>query len=655
MFSIDNILSSFNSVDSSIQIAKEIQATDLLLQGIKTKNEDMINENFEKVIKDLKQVNINFKKYLPHSLNALICMDLCLNAKWQIAAILRKMGIELLANPEIEIDPNMSDTFEQWFKSNEGKLMIEPSLYFDCLMIQEILLTAKNNRSDLQGSLERIIEKIDGVCVLKDKESMEETPFLIFQIFQRQAASNLFKTTLQNMQEEDLKAVRSQRIQVENEIRASKNKEAICKKILVELSAKLEYYLQKENFHSKIAENSSRSSLVASSFSSDKLENLSVDSMHKALDYLSKLMQDHHSRLSTKKRKGIEIAIDNPREPKRFKLDDTTLLLTEEKRNALYYFEKAVNLQNNEGCIIKGSLMNKLDLLVKAICTDPSLAEAYFNLGFTLPKGSQISVNGLMMNQQELYIKAIELNLPIQSLAKAYCYLGDSIPKEGRISVNGQTMTSQEIYIKAIELNPSLAKAYSNLGVRISNGDKIPVNGQMMTQQAVFLKAIELDPSLAMAYSNLGAVIPKEGQLSVNGQMMNQQMLFLKALELDPSLGRAYSNLGAVIPKGGQLSVNGQMMTQQALFLRAIELDPSLSMAYSNLGTLTPEGGQLSVNGQMMTQQALFLRAIELNPSLATNYFKLGKTIPVGSQINVNGQMMTQQALFLRAKELGLS
>lgn len=57
----------------------------------------------------------------------------------------------------------------------------------------------------------------------------------------------------------------------------------------------------------------------------------------------------------------------------------------------------------------------------------------------------------------------------------------------------GQKVTQQQLYVKAIELNPTQANAYNTLGVTLPTGGKVQLlNGTEMTQQQLYANAREL-------------------------------------------------------------------------------------------------------------------------------------------------------------------
>ncbi|MGH2613501.1 MAG: tetratricopeptide repeat protein, partial [Rhabdochlamydiaceae bacterium] len=128
----------------------------------------------------------------------------------------------------------------------------------------------------------------------------------------------------------------------------------------------------------------------------------------------------------------------------------------------------------------------------------------YVNLGRILTivgkKDIQL-LDGTKMTQQQLYLKAIELD-PRNSMA--YNSLGNILRLGGSIQLlNGTEMTKQQLYLKAIELNPTNptnAIAYTNLGTTLRPGESIQIlDGKEMTKQQLYLKAIELDSTNSMA------------------------------------------------------------------------------------------------------------------------------------------------------------
>ena len=90
------------------------------------------------------------------------------------------------------------------------------------------------------------------------------------------------------------------------------------------------------------------------------------------------------------------------------------------------------------------------------------------------------------------------------AIIRTYCFKAQSLsdqnpqdPLENQMP-NGMQMTQQQLYLKAIQLDPSCARAYVNLGVTLPPHGSIQLlDGTDMTKQQLYRKAIQLDPTLA--------------------------------------------------------------------------------------------------------------------------------------------------------------
>ena len=257
-----------------------------------------------------------------------------------------------------------------------------------------------------------------------------------------------------------------------------------------------------------------------------------------------------------------------------------------------YVFQQDKNLDEAER-----SYRNAIEL-------DPSLPEAYSNLGLLL------HANLKRYNEAEAaYRKAIELN---PSYATAYYNLGNLLSDENLKRYE----EAEAAYRKAIELNPSNATAYSTLGILLKNLKRTE------EAEAAYRKAIELceaspsgdNPSYATAYYNLGLLLHENLK-----RYEEAEAAYRKAIELceaspsgdNPLYATAYSNLGILLKNLKRYE------EAEAAYRKAIELNPSLPEAYSNLGSLLDDLKRYD------EAEAAYRKAIELDPSESAAYNNL--------------------------------
>lgn len=190
----------------------------------------------------------------------------------------------------------------------------------------------------------------------------------------------------------------------------------------------------------------------------------------------------------------------------------------------------------------------------RAMNLDPKLIRSYNN---------QRQHAGSASMSQSYYKKQIETD---PSNAEAYFNLGD-ISRD-----NSNMMEALSYYQKGLELKPDFAVGFANLGliyVALNNTEKAI---------AAYLKAIEIDPGFAEVYSNLGSIYEeKEPQQAVK--------MFEKALAINPALGEAANNLGFLY-LGMNREKEAIPLLQQAIAAYPDNPLPhnNLGLAYFNLG-----------------------------------------------------------------------
>jgi protein O-GlcNAc transferase len=229
-----------------------------------------------------------------------------------------------------------------------------------------------------------------------------------------------------------------------------------------------------------------------------------------------------------------------------------------------------------------------IDYIKKALQINPTVADAYYNLGNIYKDCGQL--DEAIINFQ----KSLELN-PNNS---------DAYNNEGIIYKYDKKLDeAMSCFQKAIQLNPNNAIAHYNLGVIFQE------RKQFDNAVSCFQKVLLINPNIFAVYYNLGNIFQEQKQF--DDAILNYQ----KAIELNPDLADLYYNFGTALQKKRRLD------DAIANYQKAIELDPNSIDAYCNLGTAFQEKGQFD------NAIVCYQKAIELNPRLADLYCNLGNTL----------------------------
>jgi len=166
-------------------------------------------------------------------------------------------------------------------------------------------------------------------------------------------------------------------------------------------------------------------------------------------------------------------------------------------KRTLVYTPDSPMVHNNLGNIYSraGDKVAAAKEYLKAIKSDPRLADAYYNLG-NIYSGEGDQSAGIAM-----YLKAIEID---PSRAEVYYNLGNTYHNLGKI---GKAI---ELMRKAIELDPAYLEAYNNLASDYVQAGKI--------EEALKLwnEAVRLDPGFAVAHFNLSVYYFKRKQYDLS-------------------------------------------------------------------------------------------------------------------------------------------
>ncbi|MDP2928055.1 MAG: tetratricopeptide repeat protein [Candidatus Omnitrophota bacterium] len=205
-----------------------------------------------------------------------------------------------------------------------------------------------------------------------------------------------------------------------------------------------------------------------------------------------------------------------------------------EYEKALVFFNQALSFQPKLAKLyitvgnIYYSKLGRLDLAIdsfqKAILSDPTLYEAYQNLGdIYSDKGEYDKAIGY-------YQKAIEVN---PTFFDVYLSLGGLY---ARIENHPKAI---EYLQRALQIRPN------SLDVYVILSDIYNKNGDYPKAIEYLNKAVQLKPNNADAYSNLGNIYSTQGNYPKAIEHLN------KAIQLKPNNADAYSNLGNIYSAQG--------------------------------------------------------------------------------------------------------
>ena len=275
------------------------------------------------------------------------------------------------------------------------------------------------------------------------------------------------------------------------------------------------------------------------------------------------------------------------------KLIALTLSKTNELQDAIFYYNKALDIKPNDHEIIK-DLGN-----VYIALGEKDKAKEYYKKSLSIkidyaPALSNIALLELNNQKVEDAIRLLKratssdpkLNIAWINLANTYCLVG-------------KIKEAKDSYLKSIELEPKIHTSYFLLA-------NILIKERKLNEAELHLrKAIELKPDFANAYANLGFILTELDNLE------EAEVAIYKSIEINPKSPEFHLNLGVFLLEKGKLK-EAESSTR-----KAIELNPSLAKAYCNLGRILLELGKLK------EAKISILKSIEYEPDLSDSYFNL--------------------------------
>jgi len=223
------------------------------------------------------------------------------------------------------------------------------------------------------------------------------------------------------------------------------------------------------------------------------------------------------------------------------------------------YYKNILTLQpefkyahNSLGLTLKK--LNKLQeaesSFLQAIKLDPEYKEAYINLGVLLKNEKKYA------EAERCYKNIIRSD---SSFKVAHFNLGNTYDEQGK------TDDAIRCYEQAIVHDPKYKRAYFNLAVALSKVKKFT--------EAVrcYLSVIELDKNFTDAYNNIGIIY--YNQRKYKKAIVN----YKRAIAINPKFKEAYNNLGNCLLNQGKLEEASEN------FKQAVRIDPNYKHAENNL------------------------------------------------------------------------
>ena len=231
--------------------------------------------------------------------------------------------------------------------------------------------------------------------------------------------------------------------------------------------------------------------------------------------------------------------------------------------------------------------------------------------------------------------------------SEAYNNLGNRIPAGQLEEVDGVLLDSEMCFKRAIAADPNSAHALFNLSRLVPQGGQTTLNdGTIMTRESLLKQAISIDAHHARALRNLALLLPRGASTQIiqyNGPShVSKEALLIRSLELLAS-AEVYINLACAMT-GSYVVLDKKRKTKQDLYRAALTLDSKNITAYLNLAALlsTKEVGVTLPNGVRCSKGALLKRVVALDPNNLAAYKMLLESTPVlGHIVLENGKQMT--------------
>jgi Flp pilus assembly protein TadD len=236
-----------------------------------------------------------------------------------------------------------------------------------------------------------------------------------------------------------------------------------------------------------------------------------------------------------------------------------------------------------------GNFNQAIDLMRRAIASNPRIAEFHSNLSWYLLNKSRFA-EAIAAAQQALQLQP--------RMAAAWCNLGHALNKTGkpldaanafvqvatlepanielqRLAGNGLLTTGQsraavEIFRRLTLLSPENLKAQSHYDLGVA------LNADRQYEQAVesYRRSVELNPQDEWAWNNLGNAYRSAGKLTEAADALRE------AIRLKPDWGEAHCNLATVYISQGEIDLADQT------FQIALQKSPQQPIIHYNFGVL---------------------------------------------------------------------
>jgi tetratricopeptide (TPR) repeat protein len=295
-----------------------------------------------------------------------------------------------------------------------------------------------------------------------------------------------------------------------------------------------------------------------------------------------------------------------------------------------------------EMCRQRGRLSEAEAAGRRAVAADPSLSQAWNNLGIVLQE------RGNLEESLDCIRKALQLR---PAYAEGHNNLGNTLKKLGRLE------DAAHAYRKALSINPNAADAHGNFSATLCN------LGQFDEARTHAKRAIEINPRASDAYANLAMVETKLGRhpealalieaaLSFapeNIRLLLAQADLLKTLDrLDEGLIVSARAVALAPEDGDALNIHAMLLQTAGRYAEAIAgFDRAAQIMPQPASAIANKALALMETGRRDEAMAAFEEALGRQPTLASTWFNRAdakKFTPDDPDIRAMEELLTSGA-----------
>lgn len=311
-----------------------------------------------------------------------------------------------------------------------------------------------------------------------------------------------------------------------------------------------------------------------------------------------------------------------------------------------------------------GINLTKRECYELAITMDPTLAEAYYNLGTILHAGECATLGALMLDEGECFRRAVELD---ETMAPAWFNLGVSLkasnnantksifdlpaslqgenhqqyfftktnPETGIeypiVLINGEEFEKRDCYVKALDIDPDLPYAWFNLGIALGAADCVCVREDSYSDLECFVRALNLDDTIGTAWAMTGRRLLniESSDEAFSSHQRSSMMAANTTANADGNIQQENENdESQQQQKKPTIDVKGTLYTAHQCFVKSLCLDPKNSSVWFLAGvSLQDDSSFFEVLGKMYDKQTAFEMSLDLFQYRSVVWYELGATL----------------------------